>query len=144
MKKDGNSKPISNRFTTHMNNTKQETTGKRDLRFSQWIRDHLPPSKEAFMVSDLDFILWNYENKKMMFIEVKTNSHQPYKFQRIMFTHMAKWIKSGIAHCNDGWQFLGYHEIMFERKHFDDGKCYLNKQPVTEQELIHFLSAPHR
>jgi len=96
------------------------------------------------MVSDLDFILWNYKKKKMMFIEVKTNSHQPYQFQRIMFNHIAKWIKLGIAQCNEGWQFLGYHEIVFERKHFDDGKCWLNHQPVTEQELIAFLSSPHQ
>ena len=142
--KGGNLRQTFNRFTTHMHETKQETTGKRDLKFSQWIRDHLPPSREAFMVSDLDFILWNYKNKKMMFIEVKTNSHQPYQFQRIMFNHIAKWIKAGLPQCNDGWQFLGYHEIVFERKHFDDGQCWLNHQAVTEQELISFLSSPHQ
>lgn len=120
--------------------TKREITGTRELEFSQWIRDELPSSKTAFMVSDLDFILWNYRSKRMMFIEVKTNSHDVFKFQRIMFTQMAKWIQRGIDQYRDGWSFLGYHEIVFERKNFQDGKCWLNKREVTEQQLIEFLS----
>ena len=35
------------------------------LKFSDWIRENLPSSEDGFMVSDVDFILYNYKTKRM-------------------------------------------------------------------------------
>lgn len=43
---------------------------------SDWIREKLPDSANGFMVSDIDFVLFNYKTKKIIFIECKTHNKQ--------------------------------------------------------------------
>jgi hypothetical protein len=119
--------------------TIQEKTGFRDLTFSQWIRRCLPDSNTGYCVSDLDFILWNWKQKKLMFIEVKTRNSEPKRFQQIMWNNLAKWITAGME-LEKEWTFLGYHLIKFENTFFNDGKCFLNGEEITEEDLIKKLS----
>ena len=44
--------------------TRQENTGIRDLTFSGWVRENLPNSATGFMVTDIDFYMYNYKTKK--------------------------------------------------------------------------------
>ena len=46
--------------------TRKEQTGIRDLTFSRWVREKLPDSNTGFMVSDIDFFMYNYKTKKCM------------------------------------------------------------------------------
>jgi len=117
--------------------TRKETTGKRSLKFSGWVRENLPDSSTGFVVSDLDFILCNYKAQTLMLIEVKTRNAAVRLWQRILFENLDKWIKKGI---DKSWIYLGYHVITFENTWFDDGKCFFDGAEVVELELISKLS----
>lgn len=117
--------------------TRKEITGIRSLDFSQWVREKLPDSSTGFCASDLDFILWNWKTKKVMFLEIKTRNSYPKYFQKSMYNNLHKWIKNGI---DADWKYYGFHLIVFENTTFEDGKCYLDNEEISEQELIKFLS----
>ncbi len=117
--------------------TKGEITGTRSLVFSGWIRKELPDSSTGFAVSDLDFVLWNWKHKKIMFLEIKTRQSKPGKGQRMMWSLIHKWIIKGIS---SDWTYYGFHLIVFEKTNFEDGKCFLDNKEISEQDLIKFLS----
>jgi hypothetical protein len=117
--------------------TMQEKTGIRDLTMSQWVRENLPDSSLGFLVTDLDFILYNFITKKAMLVEVKTRNAHLKKWQGTIFTQLAKWIKTGI---DKEWEFLGFHLITFENTFFNDGAVYLDGTKTTEAEIRNFLS----
>lgn len=117
--------------------TKKEMTGIRDLTFSAWVRENLPDSSTGYMASDLDFIFWNYKTKKVMLIEIKTRNADVKTWQRIMWSNIDKWIKNGI---DSNWTYLGFNYIQFEGTNFEDGRCYLNGNEISELELIQVLN----
>jgi len=117
--------------------TRQEVTHTRDLTFSGWIRDHLPDSATGYLVSDLDFILFNYKTKKIMLLEVKTRNVDLKYWQSTLFNNLARWVSKGI---DSDWVFLGFHTLQFENTSFNDGKCYFDKVAIDEEELITKLS----
>ena len=98
--------------------TRKELTNTRDLTLSGWIREKLPDSSTGFLVSDLDFILFNYKTKKIMLLEIKTRNSQMKQWQNILFTNLNNWIKKGI---DTDWKFLGFHTLRFENTFFNDG-----------------------
>lgn len=117
--------------------TRKEITGIRPLEFSQWIRDNLPDSSFGFMVTDLDFILYNYNTKNLMLLEIKTRNTNLRRWQKNIFNNLSRWLESGI---DDNWNFLGFNVVKFQNTFFNDGECYLNNQKITEAELKIFLS----
>jgi hypothetical protein len=117
--------------------TMQEKTGIRDLTMSQWVRKSLPDSSLGFLVTDLDFILYNFTTKKVMLVEVKTRNARLKKWQETIFSQLARWIKTGI---DKEWEFLGFHLITFENTFFNDGNVYLDGVKTTETEVRNFLS----
>lgn len=117
--------------------TRPEKTGIRPLEFSNWVRQNLPDSSSGYMVSDLDFILYNYKTKKLKLLEVKTRGSRMPEFQRCIFRDLSHWITRGI---DGGWQYLGFHLLVFEKTSFDDGRVYLDGKEVTEAELVRKLS----
>lgn len=116
--------------------TRQEQSGERDLKFSQWIRDKLPDSSDGYMVSDLDFILHNYKTRKLMLLEVKTYGASVSTWQRMLFDILDRALKNG---CQDDVEYLGFHVIRFQTNDFS-GIVTLDGEPVEEDELIQFLS----
>ena len=117
--------------------TRLEFSGTRDLTFSGWIRQNLPDSSFGFLVTDLDFILYNYTTKKIILLEIKTRNAELKNWQKIIFKQLEKWIKQGI---DKDWTFLGLHIVKFEKTFFNDGKCFLDNIEISETELQNFLS----
>lgn len=111
-----------------------------DLRFSRWIRDEdglrgLPDSEEAGLVAtDLDIIPANCITEQVMLVETKTKNASITRPQREMFNNLHHWIQKGIK--NTGWNYLGFHRLKFEKKFFDDGKCFWDKEEITEEKLV--------
>jgi hypothetical protein len=118
--------------------TKKELTFNRksDLRFSQWIRQKLPDSYSGFVVSDIDFILSNYQTKKILLLEIKANNNAVPDWQTVLFKKINKWLKTGI---DKDWQYLGFHLIKFEKQFFE-GKVFFDNREISENELIKILS----
>lgn len=126
--------------------TKKEKTNIRDLFFSGWIRENCPDSKNGFMVSDIDFVLFNFYEKKIIIVEEKQKCGQGDEdylkskipeWQRNMYVRFQNWITKGIY---KDWTFLGCHLIQFENTCFADGKCYLNYEETSEAEIKKLLS----
>ena len=117
--------------------TRQELTHTRDLTMSSWIRKNLPDSKIGYLVSDLDFILFNYKTKKIMFLEVKTRGATIKIWQRDLFKNLNKWILKGIS---DDWIYLGFHLLCFEKTCFTDGRAYFDNKIISEDEFIKKLT----
>ena len=117
--------------------TRQELTGVRSLDFSGWVREKLPDSSTGYSASDLDFILWNWKTKKIMFLEIKTRMSYPRKGQKTMWSNINKWLSVGI---DKDWTYLGFNLIQFEKTNFEDGRCFLNGNEINEKELIIFLN----
>lgn len=117
--------------------TRKEITGIRSLDFSGWVRNKLPDSSTGYSASDLDFILWNWNTKKVMLLEIKTRNSYPKYGQKMMWKNINRWIINGI---DSDWTYLGFHLIQFENSFFDNGKCFLDGKEITEKELITFLS----
>jgi hypothetical protein len=117
--------------------TRKEITGIRDLTFSQWIRNNLPDSYTGFTAYDIDFVLQNFKERKVLILEVKSRGSVMRTGQKILYENLDKWIKNGIK---DGWEYFGFFFVQFENTSFKDGKCFLNYEQVTEQELINALS----
>jgi len=122
--------------------TRKEQTGVRNLDFSGWIREKLPDSKTGFMVSDLDFIFYNYKTKKLMLVEVKTRKGKMRTWQERLFIMLDKLIKASAA--DFGIKYYGFKCIRFESTSFKNGRCVVdgivNRKVVTESELIKILS----
>ena len=118
--------------------TRKEMTGIRDLEISGWIREMLPDSKTGFMVTDLDFIIWNYKTKKLMLVEVKTRKAKMKTWQKKIFEILDKIINSGAEKA--GVKYYGFHCIRFEGTFFTDGRCMFDNNVVSENELISILS----
>lgn len=120
--------------------TKREITGKRDLTFSGWIRDNLPDSSTGYMVSDGDFIIYDYKNKHIALIEQTNYGQEMPDWQKCMYQDLSNWIEAGIAAKGDNWKFEGWYNIKFQKKCFDDGWCSVNGKLMTEDEVKNLFS----
>jgi hypothetical protein len=118
--------------------TRKEITGHRDLSFSRWVRENLPESKSGFMVTDVDFFIYNYKTKKVAIVEVKTHESNIKTWQKIFYKNLVKWIKTGCQQT--GWKFMGIYLIQFQNTCFDDGWCKVNNDFKTQEEVIEILS----
>jgi hypothetical protein len=119
--------------------TRQEQTNTRSLVFSGWIRNKLPASNTGFCVTNQDWVLWNWKERKLMFLEEKTcNGKLATWFNKlihdVLHPAISKYSKENEI------DYRGYHLIQFENEGPEDGKILLDYREVSEQELIDFLS----
>jgi len=117
--------------------TRSEVTGIRDLTFSGWVKKNLPDSSTGFMVSDLDFIMYNYKTKDMMLIEIKTRKAKMKTWQRKLFELIDDALKKGLA---EDYLYHGFHCIRFENTGFEDGRVIFDNKLSNEQEIKDILS----
>lgn len=97
-----------------------ESTGERNLDFSQWLRDHGRPSKKGcdyngielgcFVVNDLDFILWDYTRRMLQLLEVKTNNGKlTFPQEQFFIPVLDKIVRAGSKSA--GVTYLGFHVL---------------------------------
>jgi len=114
--------------------TRREKTGKRDLTFSQWVRDNLPDSSTGFRVTDLDFVFFNEETNTLMLMETKQNGAEVRHFQSRLFYIIDALLSVGSKVVIPGVgriKYLGFHTLRFENKGFDDGKAWFDGKEIT-------------
>ena len=107
--------------------------------FSQWISDKLPRKLGDglyFNVSDIDFILLNPVSKKFALIEIKQIVWTLKKTQIEIYQLIHNRLKDAQKYSFDGWKYAGVYYVQFDYK----DKFWLNKEPITEDELIKVLS----
>jgi len=103
---------------------------------SDWVREELPNSMCGYMVSDLDFVLWDYIKKRVMLLEVKTHGSKCKEWQRRMWKNINRWLAAGV---DDGWEYMGFHLLVFAGKDFTS-PIYFDYKQITEEKLKSILS----
>lgn len=121
--------------------TRPEITGKRDLAFNEWIKKYLPDSYGGYLVTDVDFVLYDESINRFMILEVKTKNGVMKYWQKRVYKQLAKWIEIGIRHDEYAgpWQFLGFHQLIFQHTTPEDGRMFFDNKEVERDELLRIL-----
>ena len=119
----------------HCNNP--DCPHERLLYFNDWVRENLPAGDEGFMVSDIDFILADFISKKIILLELKNYGKSVKPRQHELFKNINSWINKSV---NNGWEYLGFHLIEFEKNTFDNGSVYYDNKLSSEKEIKRILS----
>jgi hypothetical protein len=119
--------------------TRKEQCYNRELGFSQWLRDNLPNSYLPFVISDIDYVIYNGQSNSMMFLEVKHYNSQVQPWQRDLFNMIHSSVKNNVG-LNMKYNYKGFNLITLEKTGFCDGWVKLNDKLIGEKELIDFLS----
>lgn len=122
--------------------TRPEYSNTRSLAFSAWIRRELPNSRTGFMVTNQDWVFWNFKTRRLLLAEEKTNhgAIAPWFYQLIRDVfHPAL-----SAYCHEhGIAYHGYHLIQFERTSPEDGRIFFDRQEVDVDTFRAILSLEH-
>src|SRR4030067_2137198 len=103
--------------------TRSEYSNTRSLVFSGWIRNKLPASSTGFCVTNQDWVMWNWKERKLMFVEEKTHGGSIANwFKRlikdVLHPAILKYAKENEI------DYRGYHLIVFENEGPTDGKIF--------------------
>ncbi len=119
--------------------TRAEQTGKRSLDFSRWIRHTLPESSTGFMVTNQDWVFWDFKRRRLLLAEEKC-------FDKPVAPWMIRFIKDVLdpalrSYCpNNGIRYYGYHYIRFQHTGPDNGLIYFDDRAVTPGVLADLLA----
>lgn len=118
-----------------------EHTGNRegDLYFSNLIRD---VRKKGFIATDVDFTIYNINENRLAFFEIKTYNSEIKQGQGKVFELLDKIMKQ-----QNEVQYLGYYLVTFENNTFENGNVYISKpyeenfekMPITKDYLLNRL-----
>lgn len=117
----------------------------RNLAFSDWMRENLPKSDTGLNIFDIDFIVYNTKSKKLIIIEKKCFKEKEYHGSEVNFSQrfLLKMVYKLFKQLPDqfkDWEFVDMNLIQFDGYDFNTGKCYLDYNEISEQELKKYLS----
>ncbi len=115
--------------TQHRN---QPRTGASLDHFSEFMYRFRVEANDGFTFIDIDTILRNYQRKTFALLEVKTKQAPLSTAQTHIFNELDGALKRGVG---DGWTYLGFYILSFEKTSFEDGKAFLNDTEVSEDEF---------
>ena len=101
--------------------------------FGIWLRQQKEiDSGIGFSTTNIDYLWFNYKNKKWMLIEEKRHGRLPsfYQVEMYMLIDQVKLIDKS---------YKGFHVLTFENTTPDDGGIYLDGKFVTTDDLLEFL-----
>ena len=126
----------------------EERTGWREEGMSRWIRANLPSSKRpsCFTVFDVDFVLRNYDTRRLAFVELKCYQCERSPGQRLTMELIDETMRLGTLARNEyygiksmAWTYCGYWLLQLEYTRPDEGRIWLNGHELTEEQLKHHL-----
>ena len=101
--------------------------------FSLWLREQKEiDSSIGFVTTNLDYIWCNFKTGKWMLIEEKRHGSSIKLYQKQIFDKINKLCQPDILYC-------GFHILVFQNTSPDDGKIWLDEQPITKDQLLDFL-----
>jgi len=126
----------------------EERTGWREEGMSRWIRANLPSSKRpsCFTVFDVDFVLRNYDTRRLALVELKCYQCERSPGQRLTMELIDETMRLGTLARNEhygvqsmAWTYCGYWLLQLEYTRPDEGRIWLNGHKLTEEQLKHHL-----
>ena len=110
----------------------------KDTWFNNWLRKRLPKGSEGLVISDIDFVLYNYKKKTIMLLELKQFGSVVKLWQRSLFEILHRSLLNGLP---EDYTYLGFHCITFPERGFDEQEhVKFDNTYITEKELIKRLN----
>ena len=112
-----------------------------DHRFSDWIRERCPDSSTGWICSDVDLVLHHYHNGHVVLLEVKRYMSSIPRGQQSVLSLVDECMRVGMRELHPTWKYHGLWLLQFANTYFDDGLVFLNGKVVSEDALLHALTA---
>ena len=106
-------------------------------RFSDFMYNFKNYANLGFTFTDVDGLFRNYLKRTIAILEVKTFNNALSYHQEQLFEQLDGIFRKGMT---DGWTYVGFFKLVFEKTCFVDGLAYLNDREITETEFINFLN----
>jgi hypothetical protein len=101
--------------------------------FGMWLRNQKAiDSSKGYLATDIDWLWLNTRTGQSMILEEKRFMNEPAQWQRGVLSWLHKLLKKDEGFC-------GAHLLQFEHSGPQDGAIYIDKEKVTELELLRFL-----
>tara|TARA_Y100000592_G_scaffold23448_2_gene36413 strand:+ start:3436 stop:3852 length:417 start_codon:yes stop_codon:yes gene_type:complete len=110
----------------------------RDLRMSRWVRALWPDNGSGFVAIDVDFVLRNYNTKRLALVEVKCRGARPTYGQSETLRLLDEALKAGMPNSHPAWVYEGVWVVRFEREvPGDGGRIWIDDIEVNDEQLHH-------
>lgn len=118
----------------------QEFISKYEQFFSNWLHANLPKSAYWTLISNIDFIIWDYKTKKFYLVELKTH----WNYMRTRQKNLYNMLYRRLSFCNDkgldSRTFVWCYCITFEGSNFQDWRVriqgsWIRNKTVDEETL---------
>lgn len=116
---------------------------KYEFYFSNRLSESLPDSKSWVIISNIDYMIFNYHSKKFMMIELKTNWREMDKRQRNMYNMLHnRFMKTN---SQDWYEFVWTFLITFAWENWSDWFVFIEwtwtkKRRIDEESLKYLFT----
>lgn len=112
----------------------------KSTKMNDWIRMCCKPPKEGLLVSDLDFIFFDFKKRRMKLIEVKTYNAKIKDWQRRLYKRIDSALKNKKHECGDYFEYEGFFLIVLSDETPETSDTItINNIKTTKEQLIKFL-----
>jgi len=102
--------------------------------FGIWIREYLRSSGDGLAVTNLDYVIEDFKNKKIMLLEEKQSGGTLHPAQRLTFKVIDAWLRSSCP--ASGYDYWGFYVLKFPCGATMPGPgMTLNGAPITCEQL---------
>ena len=112
--------------------TRKANDKQRMTPFSHWIRKWCKDSRLGLSVTNLDFVVAEYKQKKIFLLEEKQHMSDLHYAQKQTFILLDKILKAGAPAV--GYEYWGFYLLQLPEKHPVEG-MKLNYKLITSEEL---------
>lgn len=129
-------------MTREIRKTDREMTN-----FSKWIRVECKKSSEGLVLSDVDFLVFDYKNLLMMMIEEKRFGTVGMEYsQNITLRIVDECFRETMIGYPGEYLYLGFYVVLFSNTGPDDSDIRIKDvkrdivKPVTKTQLMSFIN----
>lgn len=107
--------------------------------FGLWIRQYLRPSGDGLSVTNLDYVIEDYKNKKIMLLEEKQNNGNIHRAQFLTFEVVDYALSQRALRSN--YEYWGFYVLRFKNGATMPGPgMMLNGCEITVEQLTDHLN----
>lgn len=104
--------------------------------FNDWISFRCKPASEGLLVTDLDFVFFDYKKRECMLIETKTYNAKIKDWQLSIYKAIDKALRS----TDNGFKYNGFYIVTLDTDSPETATLItINDKTVTSDKLVQFL-----
>jgi hypothetical protein len=107
--------------------------------FGIWIREYLRDSRDGLSVTNLDYVIEDFRNKKVLLLEEKQSGGVLHKAQTLTFKIIDRCLQAYAPRMN--YEYWGFYVLIFPSGASMPGPgMTLNGKKITAEELQNHLN----